>query len=686
MALPGGLAVVLLFGFQLLFAPAHAHLGYALDHGRFHRKVHHRNLGLIDVNATPTSSSSLPAAAVSGNYGTFVLGSQTRIFSLASSAVLSTSTATPICPGCNGTTLATPDKSYQLLCNVDFAQQDISPFVKAGSFADCLSSCDSHNNGTSVDEACVGVVFVPGRSGPSYADNCYLKSALGNASAASTPLIGAIPATASVNLPTMPTSTVTQTPSLLSVTTSMSSFLASSSNGTSTGNSPHYASGTAIVPPSFKDAQLLGASQNRPTTQYVNQSSIKPIILASGLLATSPNPALINDYPVAPDTGCRMANSSSSLTYLSGTPHLSRDGGKGGNLNGQNIFIFCDTATYSANGDFLGFVSSSVAIDEGMNALNGQPLTLQDGIGEWSDDVGRLRGFAPMTTGEEAYNLIMAGNGYRYAIWPGSSLIPFNATDGLIYANIIYDVVDMSTQAANFTCLGNTLLSVTTDEYGPVSTRVVNQMFTQDEVNFGAIGGIRSWGPTGPGGNDGRVYVLGAGGNGILSGRVDVQDFADKTKYEYWDGESWSTSMPSNSFDAYLISVEIMDIDIFYSPRHLTFIMIYLTKYADNTFYYRYLNSSKPIIPGYAGGDSSSDYVEQIVHGPWSVEEVLYKAAEPPSGNYIYDGSFHAGYFGDDDLIEGGNKMLLSWTQHTGLDATSAQSGYAHITVVLTVE
>ena len=88
----------------------------------------------------------------------------------------------------------------------------------------------------------------------------------------------------------------------------------------------------------------------------------------------------------------------------------------------------------------------------------------------------------------------------------------------------------MSTQAANFVSLGNTLISVSIDTLGPVGNRLVNQFFTQDEVGWGSIGGIRSWGSAGPGGNDGKVYVLGAVENGILTGRVDEASVIDKTK------------------------------------------------------------------------------------------------------------------------------------------------------------
>lgn len=134
-----------------------------------------------------------------------------------------------------------------------------------------------------------------------------------------------------------------------------------------------------------------------------------------------------------------------------------------------------------------------------------------------------------------------------------------------------------------------------------------------------------------------------------------------------------------------------MDFDLFYSPRHKTFIMVYLTLHADNTFYYRYLQPSDPITPPYADANHNSpssdyNYVEEILKHPWSEEQVLYKADTPPAGNYIYAGSVHAGYFGNDDITKGGTKMLLSWTEHTGEDAASPKSGYAHMTAGVELE
>lgn len=124
-----------------------------------------------------------------------------------------------------------------------------------------------------------------------------------------------------------------------------------------------------------------------------------------------------------------------------------------------------------------------------------------------------------------------------------------------------------------------------------------------------------------------------------------------------------------------------MDIDIFYSPRHLTFIIVYFTIYADSTFYYRYLEADHGILPPFApGGDTSSDYVENIFKYNWSDEHVLYKAAQGLNGKYAYAGSVHAGYYGSNDITNGGTKMLLSWTAPTGRDPSSLLSEYQIVT------
>ena len=152
-------------------------------------------------------------------------------------------------------------------------------------------------------------------------------------------------------------------------------------------------------------------------------------------------------------------------------------------------------------------------------------------------------------------------------------------------------------------------------------------------------------------------------------------------KYEYWTGSAWGKGMLSPSSTAYFISGSLLDVDLFYSPRHLTFIVVYMNKYADNTFYYRYLKADAAILPPYApGGDPSADYVENVLKYGWSDEQVLYKAAPGAGNRYIYSGGVHQGYYGANDITNGGSRMLISWTAPTGQDPSSANSEYQLVT------
>jgi hypothetical protein len=151
-------------------------------------------------------------------------------------------------------------------------------------------------------------------------------------------------------------------------------------------------------------------------------------------------------------------------------------------------------------------------------------------------------------------------------------------------------------------------------------------------------------------------------------------------QYEYWVGGGWSDSMIPPTATSFFLAGNYMDVDMFYSPRHLTFIIVYMTGYADNTFYFRYLNAPSAILPPYAGGDPAVDFVENIVKYGWSQEQTLYKAPTPKNGKYVYAGGVHQGYFGADDITNGGSKMLLSWTSPTGENPATLDSEYQIMT------
>lgn len=447
----------------------------------------------------------------------------------------------PLCPASNGTTYLSEEfKVYQIICDIDFLGND-HPFRHVNSFESCVQACDGLN-AKEGSKVCLAALFVPTRLFGM--DDCYLKYSVQHPTVASLGIEGAILVTtlqspassASGSLPStwISPSGNMQAPSELTeppkIPSSPGSFVESS-----TSRGVKYALGSSVVKPELSGSQLHGPSQDVPSTEYIGVISPPPLNLSDSLLVIGPNSDLTTEYDISPSTGNLQINKSTRpyLAPLQSTPHLSRDGGRGGHLNGQHLFLFCDTGLYttptlSSNGDFLGFVPSSVAVDVGMNGLQGKALDLQDGIGAWSDDAGRMRSFAPLTEGEQSYNLAMQGAGQRYAVWPESSIILLDSETAIIYAPIIYDNVNRATNEAVFTYTGATLLSITANgKGGPVAERLVKKLYGQDEVEWGCVGGIRSWGPSGIGGRDGKVYIFGNVKGGLLLGRTLPEDIAN---------------------------------------------------------------------------------------------------------------------------------------------------------------
>lgn len=449
-----------------------------------------------------------------------------------------------LCPANNGTVFRSSSGiTYQTICGINY-DDNINPFLRVDSFEACIQKCDAYNYDTH-SVSCVAALFVSSRLQSQ--DDCYLKSSINHPSVRTGNVEGAIrySVAQSAHLPVSRTSTSLQSSlATASSTTPLSSSSPSQSSSqalpsASVSVSPSgvtYGTGNSVVAPRVAGARLHGPTENRPTSQYIQYDDAQGITLSRSLLRAGVNGDLSTGYDISPQTGVLEVNiyTQNTLAPLRNVPHISRDGGRGGFINGQHLFLFCDTGSYSSttlaqNGDFLDFVSSSVAVDVGMNALAGNPIHLQDGIGEWSDNVGRQRGFAPLTQGEQAYNIAMQGNGQRYALWIESSIIPLDAETGIIYAPIVYDEVNMVTRAAKFTYTGNTILNITAGgRGGPVAHRPVRKLFDQDQPEWGVAGGLRSWGPSGIGGTDGKVYLFGSVDHGILMARVTPSSIADR--------------------------------------------------------------------------------------------------------------------------------------------------------------
>lgn len=225
--------------------------------------------------------------------------------------------------------------------------------------------------------------------------------------------------------------------------------------------------------------------------------SLTPVATVEGLLA---------EKPINSNTGNLVVNAANkgNIAPLNYKPSYSRDQGKGGTIGDQSFFVFADSLSYTpAKGDtpgnFTGAASNSVALDKGKNPANGKSLQLQDPIGAYSGPGGALRTFVPMTQGETFFGTEFG----RIAIWPESSIIPLTGTSAIQYAPIV-----MSNKTG-FYYAGTTMYEITIPgQGGPVANRVATRLFdTSSGVEWGCLGGLRSYGPSGSTG--GNVYIVG---------------------------------------------------------------------------------------------------------------------------------------------------------------------------------
>lgn len=169
-----------------------------------------------------------------------------------------------------------------------------------------------------------------------------------------------------------------------------------------------------------------------------------------------------------------------------------------------------------------------------------------------------------------------------------------------------------------------------------------------------------------------------------MIGRAPVASVTKASAYTYWQGgDSWTSEQPTRAATTNtFLPGQFSTVDIFYSPRHLTFIAVYMNAYTDNTFWAHYLDAPKPILPQWAGGEEA-DIVQFVTKYPWGKQFLIFNQP-PPAKSYNYGGGMNMGYFGANDVTRGGNKMLLHWTHPTGLEAGSASTGFELQSAVVT--
>jgi len=64
---------------------------------------------------------------------------------------------------------------------------------------------------------------------------------------------------------------------------------------------------------------------------------------------------------------------------------------------------------------------------------------------------------------------------------------------------------------------------------------------------------------------------------GLMLARTEVGNIADATSYEYYLGQSgtWTSDMPAPGGHQTWVNGSFSNADVFYSPRHQTFIMVW---------------------------------------------------------------------------------------------------------------
>jgi hypothetical protein len=175
-----------------------------------HARKHHENN--LFARTTLSNAITSPTATSSGlvdNYGTCLAGSASPCSGTAC-ATANPSPSPIICPAENNTSYSITSGvgTYTVVCDVDFVDQNIYPFVLATSFEACLTQCEEFNlKNASGGTRCTGFVYAPERAND--ANDCYLKSSLNSAIPATISLIGATLGTATSTVTSLTLSTTT---------------------------------------------------------------------------------------------------------------------------------------------------------------------------------------------------------------------------------------------------------------------------------------------------------------------------------------------------------------------------------------------------------------------------------------------------------------------------------------------
>ncbi|CAK7244901.1 MAG: hypothetical protein STHCBS139747_006464 [Sporothrix thermara] len=346
-------------------------------------------------------------------------------------------------------------------------------------------------------------------------------------------------------------------------------------------------------------------------------------------------------------------------------PHIFRDGGGGGTVGGKYLIIFAD-GTYTKGepptqpNRIVSFVSNSVAVvgdagspfssntaAAGSAASGSSQPTLARVTDTGSPDRGPAQAVPFLTDqGESAMGT---------AIWPNHNIAALPGTNGTVGVGYT-EVIDRNLfRQQKFGLLYNTPLEIHIDERSgrPVVSRPCKSLFVVGEPMFGSFCVV--YPELMPDGGDGYLYLFGRvseaanpQSNGLKLARVQRQGFADRSQFEFWDGQRFGPQMPAlddgGAASVFRYSQEAFGKhygpgsgEIWWSAAHGTYVMVFQNGAAavDNSIYLSHSTS---------------------LTGGWSKPVCIYKIPRYEDG---YSYCFHA----YPNMDPTGRVVPISWTQ-----------------------
>jgi hypothetical protein len=348
-------------------------------------------------------------------------------------------------------------------------------------------------------------------------------------------------------------------------------------------------------------------------------------------------------------------------TTISNFPNIYRDGGGGGKINGLNLMIFSDGIYTSGglpgsdNSNWVNFTSNSIAAS---NYDGGGPQSLSD--------------FGTISKGPKQQIPYYYNDGeddFVTGIWPNQGITTL--CDGLCGVSFP-EVVNRTAIAAGLDSAGrlyNTPVQISLTAYGPVVTRPKQKLFTRHEPLFGTFGTLA--------GVDGYLYLFASithtsKSNGLKMARVPQSSWFDRSRFEYWDGSSWTSHIPPYDDDG---AANILNYsqefygtlygpgtgDLFFSSYLKMYVLLFQADNAaiDNHGMSVFLSKYRPLMQvsllTLVLHVVYVSYSTQLESG-WSTPRAIYEIDVLPGG---YSYSFHA----YPNYESSGRVIPLSWSE-----------------------